>query len=177
MSDVTARIVKGLEAMKYVVNTVTAEREGTLSMRVALLPEYTDKAFVLDMGSGNTKICWQEDGKPRVLETYGAKYYQNAVDDATVAAAVKAKAAQVPARLRGTCFVLGGGPCEFAKTIRQGPEPYTVLRAADAYTQLSGAQNKAGLNIYQAVAAATGCQQFVFAYDSNFTIGYLLSLP
>lgn len=177
MSDVTARIVKGLEGLKYVVNTVTAEREGTLGLRVALLPEYTDKAFVLDIGSGNTKISWVEDGKPRVLETFGAKYYQNQVDDATVAAAVKAKAAQVPARLRGTCFVLGGVPYELAKAVRQGQEPYTVLGAADAYAQLSGAKNKAGLNIYQSVAAATGCQQFVFAYDSNFTIGYLLSLP
>ncbi|WP_417999861.1 DUF6799 domain-containing protein [Hymenobacter sedentarius] len=35
---------------------------------------------------------------------------------------------------------------------------------------------KAGLNIYETVAAATGCQQFVFGYDTNFTIGYLLSL-
>jgi hypothetical protein len=52
-----------------------------------------------------------------------------------------------------------------------------VLKAPDAYPQLTGAKTKAGLNIYQAVAAATGCQQFVFGYDANFTIGYLLALP
>ena len=36
---------------------------------------------------------------------------------------------------------------------------------------------RSGLNIYQTIAAATGCQQFVFGHDCNFTIGYLLSLP
>ena len=177
MSDVTHRIVKGLEALKYVVTTVTAEREGTLGMRVALLPGYADKAFVLDMGSGNTKIAWMEDGRAHVQETYGSKYFQSNTDDATVATAVRAKAAQVPANLRGTCFILGGVPYELAKTIRRGQEPYTVLNPAAAYAQLTGAKNKAGLNIYQSVAAATGCQQFVFAHDANFTIGYLLSLP
>ena len=176
-SDVTRRIVKSLEALKYVVNTVTPEREGALGLRVAMLPGFADKAFVFDMGSGNSKVAWLENGKPRVADTYGSKYYQNNTSDAVVAADVAAKVGAVPAKLRGTCFILGGVPYELAKTVRQGQEPYTVLRAAEAYPQLTGAKNKAGLNIYQAVAAATGCQQFVFGYDTNFTIGYLLSLP
>lgn len=176
-SDVTRRIVKSLEALKYVVNTVTPEREGALGLRVAMLPGFADKAFVFDMGSGNSKVAWLENGKPRVADTYGSKYYQNNTNDAVVAADVAAKVKAVPTKLRGTCFVLGGVPYELAKTVRQGQEPYTVLRAPEAYPQLTGAKNKAGLNIYQAVAAATGCQQFVFGYDVNFTIGYLLSLP
>ena len=176
-SDVTRRIVKSLEALKYVVNTVTPEREGALGLRVAMLPGFADKAFVFDMGSGNSKVAWLENGKPRVADTYGSKYYQNNTSDAVVAADVAAKVKAVPAKLRGTCFILGGVPYELAKTGRQGQEPYTVLQAAEAYPQLTGAKNKAGLNIYQAVAAATGCQQFVFGYDTNFTIGYLLSLP
>ena len=176
-SDVTRRIVKSLEALKYVVNTVTPEREGVLGLRVAMLPGFADKAFVFDMGSGNSKVAWLENGKPHVADTYGSKYYQNNTSNAVVAADVAAKIKAVPAKLRGTCFILGGVPYELAKTVRQGQEPYTVLRAAEAYPQLTGAKNKAGLNIYQAVAAATGCQQFVFGYDTNFTIGYLLSLP
>lgn len=176
-SDVTRRIVKSLKALKYVVNTVTPEREAALGLRVAMLPGFADKAFVFDMGSGNSKVAWLENGKPRVADTYGSKYYQSNTSDAVVAADVAAKVKAVPAKLRGTCFILGGVPYELAKTVRQGQEPYTVLRAAEAYPQLTGAKNKAGLNIYQAVAAATGCQQFVFGYDTNFTIGYLLSLP
>ena len=176
MAESTHRIVKGLEALKYVVTTVTPEREGALALRAALPAGYTTKAFVMDMGSANSKISWYADGQPHVQDTYGSKYYEKNVDDATVAAVVKAKAAAVPASLRGTCFIIGGVPYELAKAVRQGQEPYTLLKAPTEYPQLSGAKLKSGLNIYQALADATGCQQFVFGYDTNFTIGYLLSL-
>ncbi|MBH8560517.1 DUF6799 domain-containing protein [Hymenobacter negativus] len=177
MSDVTRHIVRSLEALKYVVTTVTPEREGVLGLKAALPTSFADKAFVLDMGSANSKIAWLAGGQPHVEDTYGSKYYEKDISDAAAIADVKAKAEKVPARLRSTCFVIGGVPYELAKTGRQGQEPYTVLKAADAYSQLSGAKIKSGLNIYQAVASATGCQQFVFGYDPNFTIGYLLSLP
>lgn len=177
VSDVTSRIVKSLQSLKYVVTTVTAEREGALGLRAAVPPGFGDKSFMVDMGSGNTKIAWLDNGKPKVVDTYGSKYFQSNVTDAVVAADVKAKAGKVPAKLRGTCFIIGGMPYEMAKAARKDQEPYTVLRAADAYPELTGAKNKAGLNIYQAVAAATGCQQFIFGYETNFTIGYLLSLP
>lgn len=177
LSAGTRSIVKSLESLKYVVTTVTPEREGALGLKAALLPAFADKAFVLDMGSANSKIAWLDKGQAKVVDTYGSKYFEKGTDPAAVAAEVQAKAAQIPAALRGTCFIIGGVPYELAKAVRQGQEPYTVLRAPDAYPQLTGAKTKAGLNIYQAVAAATGCQQFVFGYDTNFTIGYLLSLP
>ena len=177
MADVTRRIVKSLESLKYVVNTVTAEREGVLGLRAALPPTYTDKAFLVDMGSANTKISWIENGQAKSVSSYGAKYYEKGLADAAVAADVASKAALVPAALRGTCFIIGGVPYELAKAVRQGQEPYTVLRSADGYPQLEGAKVKAGLNIYRTVAATTTCPQFVFGYDTNFTIGYLLTLP
>ena len=176
LAENTHRIVKGLEALKYVVTTVTPEREGALALRAALPATYATKAFVVDMGSANSKISWYAGGQPRVEDTYGSKYYEKNVDDAVVAATVKAKVAQVPASLRGTCFIIGGVPYELAKAVRQGQEPFTVLKAPSEYPSLSGAKLKSGLNIYRALAEATGCQQFVFGYDTNFTIGYLLSL-
>lgn len=177
MAEVTRRIVKSLEALKYRVNTVTPEREGVLGLQAALPKGFGDKAFVVDMGSGNTKISWMDGSQPRSNNTYGAKYYEKGIDDAAVAADVKTKAGQVPAGVSKTCFIIGGVPYELAKAVRQGQEPYTTLLGPDAYPQLSGAKIKSGLNIYQAVASATGCSQFVFGYDTNFTIGYLLSLP
>ena len=176
LSENTHRITKGLQALKFVVTTVTPEREGALGLKAALPADYATKGFVMDMGSANSKISWYADGQPQVQDTFGSKYYEKNVDDATVAAAVKAKAAQVPAKLRGTCFIIGGVPYELAKAVRQGQEPYTVLKAPTDYPQLSGAKIKSGLNIYRALADATGCKQFVFGYDTNFTIGYLLSL-
>jgi hypothetical protein len=172
----TQKIIKALKSLNYVVNTVTPEKEGILALRSVLPPSYADKAFVMDIGSGNTKISWLAGGQPKSLETYGAKYYQNNTDDATVAADVKAKAEQVPAGLRQTCFIIGGVPFELAKQVRKGEERYTVLNAPSAY-QLDNAKSKAGLNIYRAAAEATGAQQFVFDWDANFTIGYLLTLP
>jgi hypothetical protein len=71
-----------------------------------------------------------------------------------VATEVKAKAGQMPARLRGTCFIIGGVPYELAKAVRQGQESFTVLGTPATYTQLSGAKTKAELNIYKAVAEA-----------------------
>lgn len=172
----TQKIIKQLSKLKYVVNTVTPEKEGVLGLRSVLPPAYATKAFVVDIGSGNTKISWLADGSPKSVETYGAKYFGQNIDDATVAADVKAKADQVPAGLRQTCFIIGGVPFEMAKKVRQGKERYTVLDAASAY-QLDNAKGKAGLNIYRSVAEATGCKQFVFDWDANFTIGYLLTLP
>lgn len=176
LSENTRRITKGLEALRFVVTTVTPEREGALALRAALPATYATKGFVMDMGSANSKISWYVNGQPRVQDTFGSKYYEKNIDDATVAAAVKAKAAQVPTSLRGTCFIIGGVPYELAKAGRQGQQPYTILKTPTDYPQLSGAKIKSGLNIYQALAEATGCQQFVFGYDTNFTIGYLLSL-
>ena len=172
----TQKIVKALKSLGYVVNTVTPEREGVLGLRSVLPPAYAGKAFVVDMGSGNTKISWLASGQPTSVETYGAKYFEKGTADDAVATDVKAKARQVPASLHGTCFIIGGIPFELAKKVRQGKERYTVLDAASAY-QLDNAKGKAGLNIYRAVADATGCQQFVFDSDANFTIGYLLTLP
>ncbi|OON68807.1 hypothetical protein [Hymenobacter sp. CRA2] len=82
----------------------------------------------------------------------------------------------MPAELRSTCFIIGGMPYEWAKPLRQGQD-YTVLQAPGSYAQQTGAKAQAGAVIYQTLADATGCKQFVFDWDANFTIGYLLTLP
>ncbi|MBT9391894.1 hypothetical protein KLP40_01855 [Hymenobacter sp. NST-14] len=177
MAAVTRRIIATLKELGYVVNTVTPEQEGALALKAALPPTFTDKAFVADIGSGNTKISWTQDALPKALDTYGAKYYQKGISDADVARDVTSNARQVPSALRQTCFIIGGVPYELAKINRQGQERYTVLSAPAAYAELPNAKTKAGLTIYKALAETTGCQQFVFDWDANFTIGYLLSLP
>lgn len=172
----TRRLIQNLASMGYVVNTMTAAKEGALGLRVALPPPYADKAFVVDIGSGSTEISWLLAGVPQSVETYGSKYFEQGMDGEMVASDVLAKASQVPLRLRETCFIIGGVPYELAKRLRKGKERYTVLAAAQAY-HMDDAKIKAGLNIYQTIAKTTGCQQFIFDWDANFTIGYLLALP
>ncbi len=172
----TQKIIKALKSMKYNVNTVTAEQEGQLALKCVLPKDYEDKAFVVDIGSGNTKISWTEGSKTNSLESYGAKYFQNGTDDKTVASDIATKAKQVPDGKRKTCFIIGGAPFKLAKQVRKGEERYTVLEAPEFY-KAEDAKDKAGINIYKAIADATGCDTFVFDWDSNFTIGFLLGLP
>ncbi len=174
-AEVTQKIIKALKSLNYVVNTVTPQQEGSLALRSVLPAEYANNSFVTDLGSGNTKISWKEGGSTKALETYGAKYFQNNTSDETVAGDVQAKAKQIPASHRQTCFIIGGVPFELAKAVRKDKERYTVLDAPSAY-KLEDAKSKAGLNIYKTLADATNCQQFVFDWDANFTIGYLLTL-
>ena len=175
-AEVTTKITKALKSLNYVVNQVTAEQEGQLALKAALPAEYFNKAFVVDIGSGNTKISWKNGSSVSALETYGAKYFQNGTEDSKVYQEVLTKAKEVPADLRNTCFIIGGVPFEMAKEVRKGKERYTTLSAPLAYSKLTNAKSKAGVNIYKAVTDATNCNQFVFDWDANFTIGFLLTL-
>ena len=173
--DATQKIISGIKTLGYVVNTVTPEKEAQLALRAALPDAYKDKAFVVDIGSGNTKVSWIDGNRITGLETYGAKYYVDNIEDSEVYLDVRSKVVKVPSSKTKTCFIIGGVPFQLAKQVRQGEERYTVLKAPGAY-QPEGAKEKAGINIYNAIADVTGCQQFVFDWDANFTIGFLLSL-
>ena len=171
----TQKIISGIKMLGYVVNTVTPEKEGQLALRATLPDAYQDKAFVVDIGSGNTKISWIDGNKVNGLETYGAKYYVDNTNPSEAYLDARAKAAKISSSKTRTCFILGGVPYQLAKQVRQGDERYTVLKAPGAYNP-DGAKEEAGLNIYNAIADVTGCQQFVFDWDANFTIGFLLTL-
>ncbi len=175
-ADVTTKITRVLKSLNYFVNTVTPEEEGRLGLRSVLPKDYEERAFVTDIGSGNTKISWKDGNRTEAIEASGSKYYQANVQDATVYEEVKAKSKQIPTANRSVCFIIGGVPFELAKAVRKGKERYTVLDAPSAY-KLDNAKSKAGLNIYKAIADGTGTQQFVFDWDANFTIGFLLNLP
>ena len=173
--DITSKITAALKGMKYVVNEVTPEQEGKLALRAVMPQSYESKAFVVDIGSGNTKISWVEGNGLSAIEAPGAKYFQKGVTDQQVATEVAAKAKQIPEDLRKTAFIIGGVPFELAKQTRNGKERYTTLKAPADY-KAEGEKQKAGLNIYKSLADATGCDQFVFDWNANFTIGFLLNL-
>ncbi|MFT4032225.1 MAG: hypothetical protein QM669_07380 [Siphonobacter sp.] len=172
-ADVTQKIIRALKSLNYFVNVVTPQEEGRLALRSVLPSEFYDSAFVVDIGSANTKISWKDGNKTTALETYGSKYFQEGKEDTIVYDEAKAKAKQIPSNHRKRAFIIGGVPFDLAKTTRKGKERYTVLNAPDAY-KIESAKVKSGINIYKAIADATGCDQFVFDWDANFTIGFLL---
>ncbi|MDZ7876967.1 MAG: hypothetical protein U5L45_04820 [Saprospiraceae bacterium] len=172
----TTKIIEYLKQMGYVVNTVSAEQEGKLGLKCVLPKEYENDAFVTDIGSGNTKITYFEGSAMKSIEGSGAKYFQLGQTDDAVYTEIKQKAGKVPNQKRKVCFIIGGAPFQMAKAVRQGKERFTVLGAPDSY-KMDDAKAKAGINIYKAIADGTDCQQFVFDWDANFTIGFLLGLP
>lgn len=174
-ADGTQKIIAGLKKLGYVVNSVTPEQEGKLALKSALPPAYEGEAFVVDIGSGNTKISWLSGGNVTAVEAPGSKYFQNGKSDDDVYQDVLNKAKDVPSNKREVCFIIGGVPFELAKQHRNGKERYTVLKAPGAY-KADGAKQAAGINIYKAVKSATGTETFVFDWDANFTIGFLLNL-
>ncbi len=174
--EITKKITDYLKTMGYIVNLVTAEQEGKLGYKSVMPKDYEDDAFVVDIGSGNTKMAWLDGGKLTSVEGSGAKYFQNNMSDAAVYNEMKAKAEKVPFPKRKVCFIIGGVPFELAKQVRSGKERFTVLNAPDQYS-VKDAKVKAGLNIYKAISDGTNTQQFVFDWDANFTIGFLLGLP
>jgi hypothetical protein len=171
--DKVKDIIKELKSMGYVVHTVTADEEAQWGFNTTIPDEYKKTGFMVDIGSGNTKIAWFENGQMQTRETYGAKYKQNDVDDGKVEADIVELTKAIPADKRGYCFIIGGVPFKMAQTHRTDKERYTVLKEPASY-QFEGEREQSGVNIYSAIRKGSGCNTFVFDWDANFVIGYLL---
>jgi hypothetical protein len=172
----TAGIVLELKKMGYVVNLVTAEQEGKLALKSVLPTSYYNNSFVVDIGSGNTKLSWVDGAGIVAKEAAGAKYYEKSMSDEAAANDVKTQANAIPKSKQEICFIIGGVPFELAKQTRLGDERFTVLDNPNTYAAGDKKKVACGLNIYKALKDATGCDTFVFDWDANFSIGFLLSL-
>lgn len=171
----TELISNELKKMGYVVNLVTPEQEGKFAFKATVPPSFQDNSFLVDIGSGNTKVSWQEGSNLKAIELPGAKYYEKGTADDAVYNQVKGQSAQIPAGKRNVGFILGGVPFTLAKQTRNGNERYTVLNSWNTY-KAADKKMGSGLNVYKGIADATKCDTFVFDWDANFTIGFLLSL-
>lgn len=177
--EVVVSIISALKKIGYVVNTVTPEKEGEYALKCVLPKEFEKGAFVVDMGSSNTKVAWVTNGRISVFETYGAKYYEKMISVQSAYHAVSEATKQIPKANREICFIIGGVPYQMARQDRVEDERYTSLRSEKAYTsdKFSDDKSLAGLTIYRAIRETTGCKTFIFDVESNFTIGFLLSIP
>lgn len=168
-------IADGIRASGFFVNEVTAEQEGKWAFMAAMNPLYKDNSFVVDIGSGNTKISWFENNQIKTLEASGAKYFQNGISNDDVFKELKTKASNVPTSKRKYCFLIGGVPFSLAKQTRNKNERYTNLMSLDSYS-FSDKKEESGLNILKAIQDETNVEEFIFDWDANFTIGFLMNL-
>lgn len=171
----TAVISSELQKMGYVVNKVTADEEAKYGFMATVPASFRDNSFLVDVGSGNTKISYSDNGTVKTMELPGAKYYEKGTPDDQVYNDVKAGVDKIPESKRNVGFIIGGVPYTLANQNRNGQERYTVLYAPGTYTAADKKMGS-GLNIYKAIADATNTDTFVFDWDANFTIGFLLSL-
>ena len=174
------KIIKALKGMGYVVNVVTPEQEAEYAY-LSAVPNNANKnkCFAIDIGSANTKIAWQNaEGKIVGTEVNkGSKYYKLKIADDEVYKETVSKLSEVPKDKAATCFIIGGAAYMLAKEHRNDKERFTCLKSPNAYeVGEDDAKKKAGLNIYKGIADATKCEHFVFDWDANFAIGYLISL-
>ena len=171
----TTTISNELKKMGYVVNNVTPDQEARYALRATVPPPFADNSFMVDIGSGNTKVSWEEGGSVRTMELPGSKYFSSGTSDEAVYEQVKNSITKLPQNMRNVCFIIGGVPFQLANQHRKGEERYTVLRPATSY-EPKDKRLASGLNIYKAIADGTGTDTFVFDWDANFTIGFLLGL-
>lgn len=179
--NITKNIKAALNKMGYVVNDVTAEQEAQYALKAVLPQKYEQTAFVIDIGSGNTKISYVNEDKIIGLETYGAKYFLKNIEDKIVYDDVYTRTKTLPKQRLIQSFIIGGVPYQMAKSLRKGNERYTVLnKDISTYEEVVGKKGKkvaCGLNIFKAINDASHTNAVVFDWDANFTIGFLLELP
>jgi hypothetical protein len=169
-------VMKSIEEKGFVVNRVTADQEGKFALKALLPKAYRNNSFTVDIGSGNTKINWYEGDRLKTIECPGAKYFAINKTDQEVYGEVFKAASQVPTSLRQNCFLIGGVPSKLAGEVKNGNGRFTVLKSPDEYSSGDDVKKKCGVNIYSAIFDATKAQNYIFDWDANFTIGYLLSL-
>jgi len=171
----TTIISNELKKMGYVVNNVTPEQEAKFGLRATIPSPFADNSFMVDIGSGNTKVSWEDNAGVKTMELPGAKYYEKGTSDEQVYEEVKRQASKIPEGKRNVGFIIGGVPFTLAKQHRKDEERYTVLKTPPSY-KAEDKKMASGLNIYKAFMDATNTDTFVFDWDANFTIGFLLSL-
>ena len=93
-----------------------------------------------------------------------------------VTAQVKEAIAKLPQGHSNVVFIIGGIPHDLAKQTRQAEERFTVLADPSKYAAGDNKKTESGLTIYKALQEATKADTFVFDWDSNFTIGFLLGM-
>jgi len=166
-----------LKELGYAINSVDVTQEGVFAFKAIMPAPYLDNSFVVDMGSGNTKISWMEDGEIKSISLEGSKYYQKGLSDEGVYAAVKTKILGIPKENTFNCFLIGGVPYNLAKLNEDYSDRYTPLKNPNDYQGIDDPKVLAGLNIYKALYDnLENCSNYVFDWDGNLSIGFLLSI-
>ena len=176
---ITQIIIQELEKLGHTVNNLTVQQEGKYALQSVLPKKYSDNSFLVDIGSGNTKISYfTSSGDAITLETHGAKYYQKGIESDDVFKNVRKIVAKIPLKNREHCFIIGGIPTKLARSISPKEELYTVLspdvKKFEKIISKEGKKLESGINIYNAIQKGTNVSKIIYVLDGNFSTGFLL---
>ncbi|MFK7954334.1 MAG: hypothetical protein AB8B73_15895 [Ekhidna sp.] len=174
--EITGPIINNLKEMDFRVNIVDSEEEGQLAFKSVVPDSQRNSTMMIDVGSSNTKISWTSEGKIVSISTYGSRFFKSDEADSIVLKNLKKTAAKIPESKTETVYLIGGMPYKYAKQTRQGNERYTKLRQIETYTPQSE-KERCGSIILKELRDTAGIQEYIFDWDSNFSIGFLLELP
>ncbi len=171
------RINVALKELGFAIKSVDVRQEGVFAFKAIMPDSYRDNSFVLDIGSGNTKVSWIEAGEIKSIGFEGSKYYQNGLSDEDIYQAIKTRIKEIPKINTKYCFVIGGVPYELAKLDANYTKRYIELKEPEDYDDITDPKARAGINIYKALYDnLENCDAYIFDWDGNFSIGYLLSI-
>jgi hypothetical protein len=172
-------ISKAIQSDGFVVNKVNADQEAKYVLNALVLDNYKNNSFYVDIGSGNTKFSWVENGVVKTKESFGAKYSQDGTKDADVIASIRSILSFIPDNVKQNCFIIGGIPYKLAKTDAKTGR-YQYLRESYDMAQFKDDKDyqriKNGYLIYNTIHSELNGTEFVFDHDANFSIGYLITL-
>lgn len=180
-AEIANVVISKLKKSGYKIEEITAQKEGEYALKATMPKKFKDSAFVVDIGSRNTKISYFQGDSIVVKETHGSKYFQQNNTDDKVYEDVKLVTQSVPLEKRGLCFIIGGAPYSMAEATRTDEKSrFTMLssniKIYDELAKKKGKKVKSGLTIFKAIAEVTNCKRFVFDWDANFSIGFLLDV-
>ena len=166
-----------LKELGYWVKNVDANEEGTFAFNAVMPDLFKSNSLMIDIGSGNTKITWLENGEVHNITVNGSKYFQDGISDEEVYQKIKTALTGIPSDRMERCFMIGGAPYGLAKLDEDYYDRFTPLKEPSFYSNLDDKKTQAGLNIYKSFYDnLENCKHFVFDWDSNFSVGYLLQL-
>jgi hypothetical protein len=173
-TEYVADLNNRLKSSNLKIKSITADLEAQYALMATIPQEFIEESFLVDIGSGNTKISWVQNTDTSSIEIHGSKYFLGDVQDTTVFREVRDAVLEVPEKNRNLCFVLGGMIYEFVKDeIDSSNKRYFILSPPDTYP-MDNEKLRAAYVIYNALYLQP-TYSYIFDSESNFSIGYLIS--
>jgi hypothetical protein len=158
-------VMTEIKNLGFAISRFDSRKKIHWGFKATVPKQYEKSSFFVDISPDKTVIAWMEDENVQFRES-------SAPDEKRIQE-IRRLAKDIPTNKRGYCFIAGDIPAKMAATHRAGNEKYTVLNAPGTYN-LTGAGEQNGLAVYRAVYEASGCNTFIYDWNTNTVLGYFL---